>query len=826
MSFRRKCVVVQGFILFLSCWVSADDLIFIHHSVGQDWFDRGLRDALTAKNYVDSVQEITYGTALTPDPGRPASLGDVPGDSTDMQTWILWFNDYVGKVLTYNASSGFNRIVMFKSCFPNSDIWSDGAEPGDPFSDEKTLGNYRAVYRHPSGAGATYHSSGRTYRPLEDIFAAHPDTLFIPVTAPPLSWGESTNANAHRARLFNDWLRNNWLASYNSAHPNLHNVAVFNLFDLLAYADNHSSHPNRLKQEYGGDSGDSHPNEAGDALLTQVFATSPGNFIDQAWSAFNGGVCVYSIDPTSSDQDATGGTGNISVSSGSGCSWTSQSNDSWISVTSGSSGSGNGMVGYGVAANGTTSERTGTVTVAGQTFTVRQTAGQDPTYSLLFPAFFQGIHSHFLNSFVGVAVSNPSDYEAQLTARGFTEGGQETTQKGLWPIVPPYGQRAFLSAEAIDPPGTTRTLAIEAQSAPIRGFFMIGENSLNRLDGVGDQWARAHTLYFPLVKRDSSNETTVYVLNPSGTDTTATLTWIGPDGKTIAQALMAVVAHGCIARSVGQIFPPSSVASAGYLKVVSPQELTGCLVHSDEESFLALPAVPAAQVQRLFAPHFYVPAQGGGTELRLINTGTSTVSVRVRAFKDGHELLGEASHDIAAETIWVADLGALMHLPVESLAEGEAYSGYLELDIRAGMLWQPGWVVGAIVFSGNNRRFAAALPLIEQGYRETLIPHVAQSSAFHVFTGLAVLNVGVEAAAVTVQAVDPAGEESGRRDFSLQPGERAVDLLNGPVFFGPEFSQNGGYLRVSSTQPLVSFALFGDSGLAYMAAIGGQGMDE
>jgi hypothetical protein len=52
------------------------------------------------------------------------------------------------------------------------------------------------------------------------------------------------------------------------------------------------------------------------------------------------------------------------------------SNAGCITVTSGASGTGNGTVGYSVAANGGSGERQGTVTVAGQTFTVTQAGSQ------------------------------------------------------------------------------------------------------------------------------------------------------------------------------------------------------------------------------------------------------------------------------------------------------------------------------------------------------------------------------------------------------------------------------------------------------------------
>jgi hypothetical protein len=263
-----------------------NDLVFIHHSCGSNWLSSGLDAALTAKSYIDERNDITYGTTMTPDAGRPASLGAVPGDNTNMNHWILWFNDYLKGVRSQGCASGFNRIVLFKSCYPVSAVASDGIEPGDPFDAAQSLANYRAVYRHPGGAGRTYSNGGATYKPIEDIFAENPDVLFIAVTAPPLNWGPSdatSDAEARRARRFNNWLKNEWLPSYHAAHPALDNAAVFDWFDFLAFADDDPSHPDRLKTEYGGDSGDSHPNGAGNAAGTAEFV----KFIDAAWKEFS-----------------------------------------------------------------------------------------------------------------------------------------------------------------------------------------------------------------------------------------------------------------------------------------------------------------------------------------------------------------------------------------------------------------------------------------------------------------------------------------------------------------------------------------------------------
>ena len=85
-------------------------------------------------------------------------------------------------------------------------------------------------------------------------------------------------------------------------------------------------------------------------------------------------ACAFSLSPTSVTVPAATSTGSVSVTAGSGCAWTAVSNDAWITVTGGASGTGDGTVSYSVATNTATSQRAGTVTIAGETFTVTQRA--------------------------------------------------------------------------------------------------------------------------------------------------------------------------------------------------------------------------------------------------------------------------------------------------------------------------------------------------------------------------------------------------------------------------------------------------------------------
>lgn len=88
--------------------------------------------------------------------------------------------------------------------------------------------------------------------------------------------------------------------------------------------------------------------------------------------------CTYSISPSSASFTSSGGTGSISVTAGSGCSWSASTGVSWITISSGTTGAGSGSISYKVAAN-TGSARTASFTVAGKTFTVSQSAASSGT---------------------------------------------------------------------------------------------------------------------------------------------------------------------------------------------------------------------------------------------------------------------------------------------------------------------------------------------------------------------------------------------------------------------------------------------------------------
>lgn len=215
-------------------------MIFLHHSVGKGLLDNGgLRQGLMDMGIL--VKGATYGDEI--------------GEDTDMNHWVKKFREEMDKILRFSAhpnrynSEGFtNDIIMFKSCFPNSDIIAEGTEPGDPDSPEKNLANYRA-----------------TFIALKTEMVKYPDKLFIYLTAPPRVPEASSPDNAARARKFNEWLIKEFQPAY-TAETGINNFYVFDLFSTLAGSDNFLNTEYRLQR-----SGDSHPNLKGSQTATEEF---------------------------------------------------------------------------------------------------------------------------------------------------------------------------------------------------------------------------------------------------------------------------------------------------------------------------------------------------------------------------------------------------------------------------------------------------------------------------------------------------------------------------------------------------------------------------
>jgi hypothetical protein len=104
---------------------------------------------------------------------------------------------------------------------------------------------------------------------------------------------------------------------------------------------------------------------------------------DQTMTVNQASGCAVTVNPTSVSVGAAASTNTIQVTSAQGCTWSATSGASWITISEGSSGSGNGQVSFSVAAN-SGQARQGTLSVGGHSITVAQATGC--TYTVTPPS--------------------------------------------------------------------------------------------------------------------------------------------------------------------------------------------------------------------------------------------------------------------------------------------------------------------------------------------------------------------------------------------------------------------------------------------------------
>ena len=136
-------------------------LIFIHHSTGENWLADGygnLGRTLAQNNYF--VSDTNYGWG-----------SDSIGDRTDIPNWTEWFASastptYMSALFNESGQNseytrtipdpgGENQIIMFKSCFPNSELEGNPNDPPGTYEEMSVSGakyvyNIILIFRHAS----------------------------------------------------------------------------------------------------------------------------------------------------------------------------------------------------------------------------------------------------------------------------------------------------------------------------------------------------------------------------------------------------------------------------------------------------------------------------------------------------------------------------------------------------------------------------------------------------------------------------------------------------------------------------------------------------
>ncbi len=219
-----------------------ESIIFLHHSTGNIIYSDGdvpgwIADYNTTHNSAYVVEDRYY-------PNTPYPWANYPYDY-----WNLWVNGACSNddpdIHCLDQLTADYQVVIFKNCYPVSDIESDTGSP-DITSSRKSLENYKLQYSA-----------------VRDTLQQYPKTLFIFWTGAPRHRLATTPEKAARARQFAAWVKNEMLVG--GSYPN---IRVFDYFDLTAGSDNML----RYAYEKSHTSSDSHPNTLAATDVGPVFA--------------------------------------------------------------------------------------------------------------------------------------------------------------------------------------------------------------------------------------------------------------------------------------------------------------------------------------------------------------------------------------------------------------------------------------------------------------------------------------------------------------------------------------------------------------------------
>jgi len=189
----------------------AKSVFFIHHSTGEIYWDNGMKQALVDADY----------SAAAPWWGGNTDPKDFYSEFTNDANWEI---------------IGDKKIIIFKSCYPASDISSNAM-----------LEDYK-----------------KWYNQLYAIYEKYPNRLFVPLSTPPLLQASTTSTAAQLALDFETWLIGEYKEEYSGT-----NLAPFALHSLLSDSSGY------LASAYISSQDNDHPNAAsgnvvGEAIIEHL----------------------------------------------------------------------------------------------------------------------------------------------------------------------------------------------------------------------------------------------------------------------------------------------------------------------------------------------------------------------------------------------------------------------------------------------------------------------------------------------------------------------------------------------------------------------------
>ncbi|MBN1567590.1 MAG: hypothetical protein JXA73_07065 [Acidobacteria bacterium] len=418
---------------------------------------------------------------------------------------------------------------------------------------------------------------------------------------------------------------------------------------------------------------------------------------------------------------------------------------------------------------------------------------------------------------IGVALTNSDTEDADMLFSALDEEGKLMSGPGITNPRPfqmnPQIQHAMLDVEifgfALEPYGTKGWIAIESSAPALDGFFLLFDSKLSYMDGTSLGNAPLSDFIFTDIEPNGS--TRINIINENSEEAEVIFELMTGDGSLRSYESRMITGRGAlIADLYEDLFEGVEPEPGDYVRMNSTKRVHSFALLEQEEGDVSLLAGQDMSEggTTLYSPQYVV---GGDmhTTLSIINLDSRAGTVEL-------QFLGEDGVQIGMKRVLpIAANGKLRIDDVDFfcvLEPGRMAQGYIKITSDGVRM------SGSTIFGhSDGQSYTTALPLIYQLHDSVIFSHVASDDVM--FTGLAIVNPGEDAATVLMQLYSPDGRILDYRDLYIPAGQRITKVLTEffPSLIGK--AHCNGHIRLISNKPLASFALFGTIRSSVLSAI-------
>ncbi|MGA2434577.1 MAG: BACON domain-containing protein [Bryobacteraceae bacterium] len=488
------------------------------------------------------------------------------------------------------------------------------------------------------------------------------------------------------------------------------------------------------------------------------------------------GSCTYSLNASGASLPAQTGSATIAVTAGAGCNWTVSGLPNWVTLTSGSSGTGPGTVTYQFAPHGSSGTRSATLSIAGVPFSLEQENGF--IFGLIFAGSMPQIASAGgWETTLTLVNTTGADREAILTF--FGNDGSADWLPFTFPQQPSQGT---ILGSTFDQTVTANGLLVLDTTGPSGQQPAVGSAQLVSSSGVGGFAIFKYTpsgqeAVVPLETRNASSyllafdntgqlATGLAIANLAGNTANVGVIIRYSTGAQIGTGTISLPAqgHNSFMLTDSTYGFPITAGQRGTMEFDTPQGgLISVLgLRANGAALTTLPVLANAGTTGGTMAHV---ASGGGwqTAFTLVNTGTSSATATLKFFGDNGSAL---SLPLSVQSGAISNASSVSQTlaPGASLLVLASDSGTPDSVTGSAQLSTNGNVSGFAIFQNTAAGQEAVVPLDSTPASAYIL---AFDNTNELATGLALANTWNQPASVPVTVRDDTGAVLGTASIDL-----------------------------------------------------------